>query len=160
MAASTGKEQPPPYTSQEHQTSTTGYGAGPATTPVFYRTLSALAIRHSNNRQNSTITTSQYQEHTISIMVLCHGTFEPVVLGIDEEYGKLMDDFHRMLADPSASKKPMGRWITSMKVVWERSWGGQDLQLARGGTLVTGNNITAMLHLLKSRNGNDYIELS
>lgn len=152
MAANTGKDQPPAYTSQ----------AEASATPTLKPNHSTRASELLRATSESSYTTSQYLELTFSIMVHCGTTSEPVVLAIDEDYEKLFDDFHRIFGKPrvteSASKPKRstdGR-ETQMKVVWGRAEKEFVIDPGWGSVMKTGN-ITAMLRLLKSRNGKDYI---
>lgn len=107
---------------------------------------------------------SQYLESTFSIMVHCGTTSEPVVLAIDEDYQTLFKDIYRIFYDPqgnesaSKPKRPTEERKTEMRVVWGRA--EKEFAIDPGwGFIITKGNITAMLRLLKSRNGRDYIRI-
>ncbi len=85
---------------------------------------------------------SQYLELTFSVVVSGNGSFEPVVIAIDENYDDLFHDIQHTLDRPH----------TKMEVHWEKNWGKwmkDDGQTSE----VNNSNIGAILRLLKSRNG-------
>lgn len=161
MAANTGKDQPPAYTSQA---STAGNNPEASTTPTLKPNHSTRASELLRASFEGSCTTSQYLELTFSVMVHCGTTSEPVVLAIDEDYETLFDDFQRIFVEPPVTenankqKKPTGRRMTQMKVAWGRAEKEFVIDPGWGSTMKTGN-ITAMLRLLKSRNGKDYIRI-
>ena len=95
-------------------------------------------------------------------MVRCRGgTCHPVVLAIDEDYEALLNDFNQMFVEPTSPFVPkplVKKCMTQMKVVWGKA-GAQDYWVEQHtwGFNMKSGNIIAMLRLLKSRNGLDYI---
>lgn len=94
-------------------------------------------------------------------MVVCHckyySTYKPPVLVIDEDYGTLLRDLLNMFDDASMARGVEAR---RMSVVWEKSHEEPSLLFPIADSEVTEDNITAMLRLLKSKNGIDQIHLS
>lgn len=162
MAANTGKDQPPAYTSQALTAGNNPQASTNATLKPNHSTRASELLRAISE---GSCTTSQYLELTFSVMVHCGITSEPVVLAIDEDYETLFDDFHRIFVEPQVTesgskpnKRTEGR-MTKMKVVWGRAEKEFVIDPGWGSVMKTGN-ITAMLRLLKSRNGKDYIRMS
>ncbi len=96
-------------------------------------------------------------------MVRCRGTFEPVVIAIGEDYDTLLDDFDYIFRQIVPSSKSLG--LKKMTVVWENGWKenwnsvGSDYVDREWHSAVTTGNITAMLRLLKSQSGMNYIKI-
>ena len=147
MAANKGKDQPPAHTSQHNQTSMTGDSARRSATPIRKPNHSTRASELLRATTEGTYTTSQYLELTFSVRVKYHNISEPVVLAIDEDYETLLDDFQTILFGSAKMNLPRMRaiWGTQGVCDWE--------------PVMTTGNMTAILRLLKSRNGKDYIEV-
>ena len=163
MAASTGKDQPPAYTSQA---STARDSTAPSTTSTLKPHHSTRASELSWDTSAGSYTTSQYLELTFSVMVHCGDTFEPVVLSIDEDYEALLDDLHKIFVEPrmtasaSMPKRRMKTYLSQMKVVWGKAAKSEFVMEPGWGSMIKTENIIAMLRLLKSRNGKDYIKFN
>ena len=159
MAANTGKDQPPACTSQDDNALKAADSAGPSTTPNFKPCHSKRALELLQATSDGLSIMSQYLELTFSIMVKFHYIFNPVVLTIDEDYDALFKDFYNIFVVPRIKvlkKGTEGGRMTGMEVFWKPpfetyGWRSTDM---------TADNITAMLRLLKSRNGKDHIVLS
>lgn len=153
MAANNGKDQPPAYTSQDHQASMTGNNARPSATPTRKPNHSTRASELLQATTEGTYMNSQYLELTFSIRIDFHSISEPVVLAIDEDYETLMHDFQTMFLGP-------GRYrLIEMRPIWETADGKGPLSRYYWTASMNTGNIIAMLRLLKSRNGKDYIGL-
>ncbi|CAD6582975.1 MAG: hypothetical protein ASARMPRED_001118 [Alectoria sarmentosa] len=151
MAASRSKDQPPAYTSQDDQASTTGDSAEPSKSTVLKPNHSTRASNLSHAISQREYTKFEYLELTFPVMIFC-GFFEPVVLAIDEDHDTLLSDLQRIFNVRTRE----------MRVVWGDGWGGGSMgrDLAMMGSVVQPGNITAMLRLLKSKNGADYIHVN
>ena len=79
---------------------------------------------------------------------------EAVVLAIDEDYETLFDDIHTILLGSGR------RSMTRMRAFWGTPGGKADWWGYEWQAVMNTGNITAMLRLLKSRNGVDYIQVS
>ena len=135
MAANRGKDRPPAYT-ESHQASASSNRKSNHST-------AASELRR--DMDSGQLKSSEYLELTFSVMIRYHGTTQPIVLAIDEEYETLFDDFEDIF-DNSVMR------VQEMSVIWGKDW---ILQFEE--SRVTKSSITAMLRLLKSRNGKDYI---
>ena len=158
MAANTSKDQPPIY----DQASTTGSSAELPTTIALkpYHSTRASTLSHATSQ--GTYTTVQYLELTFSIMVFCCGTREPVVLAIDEHYDSLLHDIQHIFVKAGTAENEKviknAKKMTHMTVSW--GIGGTTGKPYHDPSFeVNRNNITAMLRLLKSRNGVDFLEV-
>ncbi len=144
MAASTSKDQPPAYTNHDDQA---------PIKPNYSKRASQLF--HEMSQGNCTM--SQYLELTFSVGVAWSYAYSPdimpVVVAIDENYADFLRDNQHMLG--STTKR------TAMKVHWEKKcWGGWVKKDHETASEVNDSNITAILRLLKSRNGVGCIRLS
>lgn len=153
MAANGGKDQPPAYTSQDHQASMTGNNARPSATPTRNPNHSTRASEHLRATTEGTYTTSQYLELTFSVRINYGYISEPVVLAIDEDYETLLHDFPTMFLGPGRQRS------IQMRAIWETADGKGALSHYYWTAIMNTGNITAMLRLLKSRNGKDYIDV-
>ena len=97
-------------------------------------------------------------------MVRCHGTFEPIVVAIDEDYDILLADFDGIFSYIFSREKSLR--LNKMKVVWEKGWKeswnsyGSNYVDRQWHSTVKPGNLTAMLRLLKSQSDRSYIEIS
>ena len=153
MAANNGKDQPPAYTSQDHQASMTGNNARPSATPTRNPNHSTRASELLRATTEGTYTTSQYLELTFSVRIDYHNISEPVVLAIDEDYEMLLHDFQTIFIGPGRNR------LIQMRAIRETADGKGALSHYDWKAIMNTGNITAMLRLLKSRNGKDYIEV-
>lgn len=89
----------------------------------------------------------EYMELTFSVMVMCNNLRGPLVVAVNETFPSLLDDIRRMFKSRFSSTEPK-----ELRVSW--SSGARDF--GSNFTLNSGN-ITAMMRLMKSRNGVDMI---
>ena len=97
-------------------------------------------------------------------MVRCRGTFEPIVVAIDEDYDTLLADFSlifgRLLSPTGQSLR-----LEKMKVVWEegwkKSWQSYDSEYGcrKWHSEVRAGNLVAMLRLMKKQGDRSYVEV-
>lgn len=100
-------------------------------------------------------------------MVRCRGKFEPIVIGIDEDYDTLLAEFDYIFSQMFGSSRSLE--LNRMTVVWEKGWkescysiGSREIDREWHSTVRTGS-ITAMLRLLKAESGGggmSYIDIS
>ena len=109
---------------------------------------------------------SQYLELTFSVMVQYRNSWGPVVIAIDEDYDTLLDDFHHMFVEPKMTetanmpKRPMNRAMPSMTVQWEKGYlDAWVLSNRQKSSVVHTGNIIALLRLLKSQSGMNFITI-
>ena len=158
MAAHTGKEQPPAYTSEDQQASATAESA--AAIP-YHSTRASKLFRDTS--QQGLYTMSQYLERTLSVLVRSANTLTPVVLAMDEDYDGLLNDFVHMFP---IEKRPThgytkGPWAGPkgcMRAAW-KEFGERASTDLQSYSDLNKSNITVILRLLKSRNCVDYIQV-
>lgn len=95
--------------------------------------------------------TSQYLDLTFAVLVEYNGIHKPMVLAIDEDPEPLFQDIRHLFDakdDPKKNKE--------MKV----TWGHGSPKHGPGESKLDSRNITALLRLVKSRNGVDLIATS
>ena len=130
----------------DSQSSTNGNAARPSTDvlPDCLAYHTRRALQHMQDVSTRAITMTQYFDHTFSILVSSRATREPVVMSINEDYEALVHDLSSMFGN--------ARLIS---VDW-----GKDLPYANSVHELNTKNTTAMLRLLKSRSGKDWIRFS
>ena len=155
MPVNRQKDLPPAYSSQ---------ASGSAELPIrptLKPNHSTRASELSRATSEGMYTMSEYLKLTFSVLIWCRDSWEPIVLAIDEDYDTLFDDFHTIFGEPreiaAMSKKPVQRRLTRMRITWGKVGAQGSWPDHHPGSYVKADNLVAMLRLLKSRNGNDYI---
>ena len=101
-------------------------------------------------------TPSEYLDLTFSVMVEYNGKFQPMIITMNEEREPLFQDIRHLLAKKDEEYDPEKKDMPKMKVVWGHGRpknSPEEIELEN-------SNIIAMLRLVRSRNGVDYIAAS
>jgi len=141
-------EDLPPLYSTEASASSRINPSDPPLSSILKPSHSTSASRLVHATSQGKYTTLEYVELTFSIMVLCNGLRGPVVVAIDEDISTLISDIQRLFHNRLSNTR-----VTELRIDW---CGAPGSGFGSGSHLNNGN-ATAMLRLLKSRNGVDSI---
>jgi len=147
-SAHTIDDPPPLYTNEASASSRIG-PSDPPLASILKPSHSTSASRLAYATSQGKYSTLEYMELTFSIIVMCNGLRAPVVVAIEEDISTLMADIQRMFHNKLNNRK-----IFELRVEWCGSPASRDFG---SGFHLSNGNATAMLRLLKSRNGVDTI---
>ena len=119
MAHRSSRDQPPAYMSQDHDDSTTGGSRARHSAGVPSHSTKASTHFQAGAYGSQYTVLPRNLELTFSVMVKCHGSFEAVVVAIDEDYDRLLDDLGGLFGRNARGKKSAA---LTMKIVWENGW--------------------------------------
>lgn len=97
-------------------------------------------------------------------MVRCRGTFEPIIVAIDEDYDTLFHDLDRIFGQLFSIEKSLR--LSEMRVMWEegwkKSWSSYDSDYAdrKWHSDVKAGNLMATLRLMKEQGDRSYVDVS
>ena len=140
---------PPSYMSQDNQTSTVVDRRGPPLSPPLKPHHSTRASGLSHDASQGRCSVLEYYELTFPLLISYNDVRKPIVVAVDEQFDVLLKDIERLFG---IKFETLTRRVKELRVSFSNvNFGGGK------GDVLNETNITAMLRLLKARNGADTI---
>lgn len=144
MAANSMSDHPPPYGSQDSQTSTHIDGSDPPISAILKPDHSTRASRLSYETSQGRYSILEYHELTFPLLVSYKYVTKAIVVAVDEELDTLLKDVQRIFSTFSRRVREL-----SVKMPGNLTYTNDGL--------IHDGNITAMLRWVKVRNSGDLV---